>query len=52
MNKCETLKGYKDWEFRRITGVKRATFDKMANDSGSSVPGQAQEARQESETAH
>ena len=29
MNKYETLKGYKDEEFRRITGVKRATFFKM-----------------------
>jgi len=29
MSKYETLKGYDDKEFRRITGVKRATFSKM-----------------------
>jgi len=38
MNKYETLKGYKDEEFRRITGVKRATFFKnpfiLFNQSG------------------
>jgi hypothetical protein len=29
MNKHDTLKGYKSKKFRRITGVKRATFAKM-----------------------
>jgi uncharacterized Fe-S cluster-containing radical SAM superfamily protein len=27
--KYETLKSYSDEEFRRITGVKRVTFEKM-----------------------
>ena len=27
--KYEDLKGYKDEEFRRLTGVKRITFEKM-----------------------
>jgi hypothetical protein len=27
--KFENIKGYRDEEFRRITGVKRATFEKM-----------------------
>ena len=29
MNKYETIKAYKDKEFRRITGVKRETFEKV-----------------------
>jgi hypothetical protein len=29
MDKYETLKGYKDGKFRRITGVKREPFDEM-----------------------
>jgi len=27
--KFENIKSYRDEEFRRITGVKRATFEKM-----------------------
>ncbi|MDR2708072.1 MAG: IS5/IS1182 family transposase, partial [Nitrososphaerota archaeon] len=27
--KFENIKGYRDEEFRRITGVKRATFEKI-----------------------
>ena len=29
MNKLETVKSYSNTKFRRITGVKRATFEKM-----------------------
>ena len=37
--KYENLKSYSDEQFRRITGVKRATFEKNVGDSETKAEG-------------
>jgi hypothetical protein len=44
MNKYDTIKGFKYGKFRRITGVKRVTFDKMVMIEGN-LHSQTQEVR-------